>query len=221
VGIIIFIIAFVIEIAIATGSIITKSNQVKVRNLVRIGVFVMFIIFTLTSVLEWSFRYYALAVLLLLLAVIGAVNLICNKEEKKTYNPPWTVWKTFGMTVLIFLVTLPAIVFPQYRAIKTTGNFQVATVNYTYIDVNRIETYTSTGENRKLNVEFWYPKNGEVTYPLVVFSHGSFGVKSSNLSLYTELASHGYIVVSIDHTYQCFSTTDENGHTTLMDLGYM
>lgn len=36
-----------------------------------------------------------------------------------------------------------------------------------------------------------------------------------------ELASHGYVVCSINHTYQCFYTTDEDGHTTLMDKGYM
>jgi len=214
-------ITFIIEIAIAIGSIFAKSNLMKVRNAVRIGTFVLFVILTLTSVVEWSFRYYALAFLLFLMALIGTVNLIRNKEERKAYKASRAVWKAIGMTELIFVLTLPAIIFPQHKAIESTGKFQVATVNYTYTDVNRIETYTSTGENRKLNVEFWYPENGEGTYPLVVFSHGSFGVKSSNLSLYTDLVSHGYVVVSIDHTYQCFSTTDENGHTILMDRGYM
>ena len=192
-----------------------------VRNFARIGAFAIFVTFTLASVLEWSFRYYALAVLLFLLLIIGAVNLIRNKEERKTYNAHRIVWNAIGMTLLIFIVTLPAIIFPQRRAIETTGEYQVETQKYTYTDTDRVETYTGSGENRKLNVEFWYPKNEEGTYPLVVFSHGSFGVKSSNLSLYNELASHGYVVVSIDHTYQSFFTTDVDGHTTFVDLGYM
>ena len=220
-GIFIWVVAFVIEVAAAISCIVTKSNLMKVRNLVRIGAFAIFVTLTLASVLEWSFRYYALAVLLLLLAGIGAVHLIRNLEERTPYNAARTVWKAIGMTVLISVVTLPAILFPQHKAIEATGSYQVATASYTYTDTNRVETYSATGENRKLAVEFWYPQNGEGTYPLVVFSHGSFGVKASNLSLYNELASHGYVVVSIDHTYQAFFTTGEDGHTTLMDLGYM
>ncbi len=215
------IIAFVVEAAFATVCIITKSNQMKVRNLARIGAFALFAASTLASVLEWGLRYYALAALLLLLAVIGAVNLTRHQEERQPYKTRRIVLKAVGMTVLICVVTLPAILFPQHRAMETTGKYQVATVNYTYTDTNRVETYMDIGENRKLNVEFWYPQSGEETYPLVVFSHGSFGVKSSNLSLYNELASHGYVVVSIDHTYQAFFTTGEDGHTTLMDMGYM
>jgi dienelactone hydrolase len=126
------------------------------------------------------------------------------------------------MTVLIFVFTLPAIIFPQHvTVIETTGKYQVATSTYTYTDISRVETYTDTGENRKLNVEMWYPKNTTETYPLIVFSHGSLGLKTSNLSLYNELASHGYVVCSIDHTYQCISTTDEDGHKTSIDKGFM
>src|SRR5659263_140119 len=46
-------------------------------------------------------------------------------------------------------------------------------------------------------------------------------LKTSNKSLYNELASHGYVVCSIDHTYQCLYTKGENGYTILMDMGYM
>ncbi len=73
---------------------------------------------------------------------------------------------------------------------------------------------------------FWYPDTPEVSLsgascPLIVFSHGSLGIKSSNESLYNELASHGYVVCSIDHTYQCLYTIDENRQITLIDRGYV
>jgi pimeloyl-ACP methyl ester carboxylesterase len=101
------------------------------------------------------------------------------------------------------------------------GEYQVATSAYTYTDTNRIETFTDTGEFRKLNVKMWYPENTETRYPLIVFSHGGISTKSSNESLYHELASNGYVVCSIDHTYHCLSTTDEYGHTTWINDGYM
>jgi dienelactone hydrolase len=220
-GIFIFLTAVVVEIAFAVLCIITKSNQQKVRSIIRIAAFVGFVLFTAVTIIEWSIRYYILAALLLVLAVIGAVALIRKKEEKRPYKVFRVVFKGIGMTLLIFMFTLPSIIFPQYKAVKPTGKYQVSTVNYLYTDTKRVETYTNTGEDRKLNVEMWYPKNADVKCPLIVFSHGAFGMKTSNKSLYNELASHGYVVCSIDHTYQCLYTKGEDGHTILMDTGYM
>ncbi|MEA1884865.1 MAG: alpha/beta hydrolase [Thermotogota bacterium] len=173
-------------------------------------------------VIVWSFRYYALAALLLWLAIIGVKTFIQNREEKRGYKTTRVILKAFGMMVLIFVFTLPAILFPQNKVVvDATGDNQELTKTYTYIDQNRIESYTDTGENRKLNVQWWYPEHLEQTYPLIIFSHGGLGVKTSNESLFNELASHGFVVCSIDHTYQCFYTTDEDGKTTLIDFGYM
>jgi predicted dienelactone hydrolase len=66
---------------------------------------------------------------------------------------------------------------------------------------------------RKLTSEIWYPAAGEPTleetfaadldpagkpYPLVVFVHGSGGVRRQSTFLATALAAHGYVVVSAD-----------------------
>ena len=76
-------------------------------------------------------------------------------------------------------------------------------------------------KKRKVSVEFWYPKNGQGTYPLVLFSHGALGIQTSNLSLYHELASHGYVVGSIAHPYQSLWTTGEDGQVTLLNWDYL
>ena len=34
--------------------------------------------------------------------------------------------------------------------------------------------------------------------PVVLFSHGAFGYYQSNISTYMELASNGYVVISLD-----------------------
>ena len=105
--------------------------------------------------------------------------------------------------------------------IDVTGDYPVSSVTYTYTDVNRVETFTDTGENRQINVGLWYPENEKGTYPLIVFSHGGISTKTSNESLYNELASHGYIVASIEHTYHSLFAKNEDGNTILIDSGYM
>lgn len=221
-GTIIFIIAVIIEVAFAAFCIITKSNLVKERSMFRIGSFIFFVLLAILPIIDWGIRYYALASFLLLLAIIGAKFLIQKKGEKKPYNAFRVAFRAIGMCVLIFVVTLPAMLFPQNKAaVDVTGKYQVLTITDTYMDTSRVESYTDTEENRKLNVQFWYPDAVDGPYPLIVFSHGGLGVKSSNESLYNELASHGYIVCAIDHTYQCFYTTDEGGVTTYIDRDYM
>ena len=81
---------------------------------------------------------------------------------------------------------------------------------YTRLDFS---TYDSQG-NLWLTVA-----SGE--YPLVVFSHGAFGYYQSNMSTYTELASHGYIVVALDHPHHSFFTTDTSGAAVIVDTNFI
>ncbi|MGE4272716.1 MAG: LytTR family transcriptional regulator DNA-binding domain-containing protein [Desulfitobacterium sp.] len=54
--------------------------------------------------------------------------------------------------------------------------------------------YDDTGSYRNVTIQFWYPEKQQEdeTYPLLLFSHGSFGFRGSNYSTFMELASHGY-----------------------------
>ncbi|WP_237728489.1 alpha/beta hydrolase family protein [Paenibacillus sp. OSY-SE] len=124
------------------------------------------------------------------------------------------------MTLLLVLVFVPALVFPQHKLPKVTGQYEVATATYTYIDKNRIEEFADTGKNRFVNVQYWYPENSDGTYPLLVFSHGASGIKTSNASTFRELASHGYVVCSIDHPYHSFYTVSDDGSFTLINSDY-
>ena len=208
-----------------------KSNQMKIRSLIRLGAFAVFVILTLTSVIPWGSRWYGLAALLFVWATLAARTLIypwpLNEEGRrgKEFKPGRIVLKAIGTLLLVAIALMPALIFPEHRIIETTGKYNVATALYTYIDADRLETYADKDETRKINVEFWYPENYDEAdlhiFPLVVFSHGSFGIKSSNESLFNELASHGYVICSIDHTYHSLFTTDVDGNTTWIDLGYM
>lgn len=220
-GIIIVMIAAVFEVVFAAFCIWTQSNQQKIRGMVRIGAFAVFVIFTLVSVIEWGFQWIALAFLLLIWALLGLWTLLRRKEKHKVYKWGRIVGHAVFMFILVIIAAAPAIVFPQYRLPQVTGEYGVATKTYTYIDKNRIEEFSDTGANRFVNVEFWYPENANGTYPLLVFSHGAYGIKSSNTSTYQELASHGYVVCSIDHPYHSFYTTSDDGTITTINSEYL
>jgi dienelactone hydrolase len=220
-GTVILSIAFVIEVAFAIYCMVTKSNQEKVRSFVRIGAFAAFVLLALVSVIQWSFRWYGLGLLLFVWAVLGAWTLLRKKAGTNDYKTGPVVRRAIGAFLLVVIVMVPVLVFPQHQSPKMTGQYEVATVKYTYTDQSRIETFTNTGENRKVNVEFWYPKDADGTYPLVVFSHGAFGIKTSNTSTFMELASNGYVVCSIDHPYHSIFTVDANGHRTMVDSSFL
>ena len=160
---------------------------------------------------------FFIAIIALLLVFMG-LSIVRKKPQK--------VSKAALMLILAALIAAALVRWasPLWRYPGTTGPYGVSAIGYTYTDESRVEPYESDGSFRWLNLKFWYPagySNGENTCPLVVFSHGSFGAKESNVVLYRELASHGYVVCAIDHTYQCLNTTDPNGSRIKMDSTYM
>lgn len=220
-GTIILLLTLVFEVAFAAYGIATKSNHARDRNFIRIGAFVTFILFALLTVVQWGFRWYLLAALLFVWASLGVWKLIRNRYDKKGFSAGRIVLNAITGLVLVLIAATPALIFPQYTAPRVTGTYLVATVSYTYTDTSRVETFTNTGENRKVNFECWYPGKGSGKYPLVLFSHGAFGIKISNTSTFVELASNGYVVCSIDHPYHSLFTVDADGHRTMADQSFL
>ena len=71
-------------------------------------------------------------------------------------------------------------------------------------------------------MQFWYPVSGEgETFPLIVFSHGAFGYRMSNYSAYTELASNGYVVCSVEHPYHAIFSELDDGEVIIVDKQFM
>ncbi len=219
-GTMILLIAFVTEIAFGAYCLRTRSNQKRMRSVIWVGAFIIFILFALVSLIEWSFRWYLLGALLLIWAMLGSWTLVRNRTDQKTFSIGWTVINTIAILVLVLVAVFPALVFPQYTLPKQTGTHPVATVNYTYTDANRVETFNNTGEKRNVNVTFWFPKDCGGPYPLVLFSHGTGAMKISNTTTFIELAGNGYVVGSIDHPYHSLFTIGSDGKLVRMDAAY-
>lgn len=119
--------------------ICTKSYKKKIKAMIRLGAFVAFLIFTLASVNEWSFRWLGLGLLLLVWALLGVWTLIRSKEERKEYRSSCVIRNAIAMLLLVVIALTPALVFPQYRLLPITGKYQIATASYTYVDNNRCQ----------------------------------------------------------------------------------
>jgi hypothetical protein len=215
------ILLLLLEVVLAVYRIKTHSMQQRLIAVLRTASLLILITLCALSVLTWGFRYYALSTVLVISAVVNAARFLNKRVTATKLQPVRIIWKAAGMSALLFIALLPAITFPEYRLLPTTGEYQVVTAIKHFSDESRIEVYTKHSGARTLTAEFWYPSDTKGNFPLVVFSHGSFGARTSNETLYRELASHGYAVCSIDHTYQCFYTTDKSGNILLMSSEFM
>lgn len=160
--------------------------------------------------------------IILLLAMVVEIILFFYCLFKKSNHVP-AGYICALLSLILLICTGWLLLFPKVTPIETTGEYQIKREDCFYTDTSRLETYADDGSYRELPVSFWYPTGCKEVQscPLVVFSHGSFGTKDSNVTLYRELASHGYVVCSIDHTYQCFSTKLSNGKTVRVSGTFM
>ncbi len=218
-GMITLVLLLALEMYFLVWSIKTRSNHREEKGIVSIALLVLFGLLLGTGVFEWSFRYVMLLIVLVLQALAGAMILIRKKE--KEYRLRKNIFRFVRNSFIFVFALFLAILCPQYEQLKTTGKYEIATAKYTWTDNSRVESFSQSGENRALTVEFWYPKNADKTYPLVVFSHGAFGFSGSNYSTFAELASNGYVVASIGHTYHAFFTKDTDGKVTIVNTDFI
>ncbi len=219
-GSIVLIIAVVLQVGYTGYCLLSGSRHKTILHALRFGALGVLSLLLLLQVFEWGARWITLLVVLLVLSIISTFELVGKKAEKPL-RKGGAILKAVGGTVLFATAVLPAVLFPQYKEPTISGDYQVATALYTYVDETRTETYSDAGENRSVNVALWYPEGVQGKFPLVVFSHGFCGIKNSNLSAFEQLAANGYVVCSIDHPYHSYYTVDSNNKVTMVDSGYM
>lgn len=213
--IIILAVLFAAEIAFSAIDLKTRRRHLREKGIARIVSAVLIVLLALCGALI-GFSRYGGAVTALLIS--GTLCFIPRKE--KEIKPAGAVFRLIGSILLYTIALIPAMIFPQYKEPVVTGSHEVKTAVYTWVDKSRTETYTDTGENRSVTVKLFYPA-AEGKYPLAVFSHGSGGMIDSNYSTCTELASNGYVAVSIAHPYHAIFVEDTDGKTTMVDREFM
>lgn len=68
-----------------------------------------------------------------------------------------------------------------------------------------------------LNIRKDVPVAGDGPFPVILFSHGLTGIRVQNTSMVRELASHGYVVGAVDHTYGAAISVFPDGKTITYD----
>lgn len=135
-------------------------------------------------------------------AVLQAVNgtrVPVLVRKKVAHRKLWISCKRAGVPAVALLVLaillIPKLLFADYEGLPTTGPYGVKQVSAILVDEN--------------------------SFPLVIFSHGAFGYYQSNTSTYMELASHGYVVISLDHPYHSFFTKDTADKTITVNPEFL
>ena len=222
-GIITLLIVLSAQIGFLIYTIATKDRQTKVRHIMRMTAFGIFSILLVAGIYWWGFRWTGLFILLGILAAISTMYFIRKPKAEKEYKTFKAVLSCISGCVLLTFCILPGILFPQFKPVAPTGSYAVETASVTLLDASRVEPFSETGENRKLTIQFWYPavQKSSEKFPLAVFSHGAFGYRGSNLSTFEDLASNGYVVCSIDHSYHAFFAQHTDSSATLVNMDFL
>ncbi|HML49215.1 MAG TPA: hypothetical protein PKE04_20945, partial [Clostridia bacterium] len=131
-------------------------------------------------------------------------------HERKIKDLAWRRAARVFVRLLAFAVVIFPLMFPLATSIGPlpTGPDYPGVAELVLTDTTRPDPYANDGSARWLPIMIWYPSGSDHaphTCPLILFSHGSFGIKESNATLCQDLASYGYVVCAIDHTHQSLS----------------
>ena len=222
------ILLFSILVLLETGFMIsglTRTTTVKKwtskRLIVIAGELILFFIMAALPGIDTSFRFKGLIAVLLVRLAAAVTFMLANHKNTKTKKKAAIVLGTLLSISLIGTSILPAFLFTDYEGRVLTGPYNVLQSNAIMIDTGRIEEFENDGSYREVPVYFFYPEGTDDKIPLVIFSHGAFGYYQSNASMYMELASHGYVVASIEHPYHSIFTHDSTGKTIVADRKFL
>lgn len=128
------------------------------------------------------------------------------------------------VTLLLLLAALAAllimILVPLRPPLDPTGPYKYGVKALEFAQDDREDPFRK-GQPRRIAMDLYYPE-GDIpphSAPLILFSHGGIATKTGNISLFIELASHGYVVASVDHPGHALYTR-VGGRRVWMDGGY-
>ena len=199
----------------------SKKNWSLKRFMVNGIQIAVYLVFIFLPGVDFSFRFMGLAVMLLLRVLFAGAGTLIYRRSEKEKKKGMMVCSAVLSICFLCMSMVPAFLFTDYSGRPLTGPFRVAECEAILVDESRTEEFENDGSFREVPVHFYYPENikelEKNSLPLVIFSHGAFGYYQSNASTYMELASNGYVVVSLDHPYHSFFTKDTSGKTIIVN----
>lgn len=150
---------------------------------------------------------------------IALFVVIRKKLRKSAARKRWRALLIVA-SVVVWAVTVKLILFPPTRVIPTTGGHPIESFD-DWVDEERADPYLDNGRTRQLQVRIWQPADAPGDLPVIVASHGSCGTIDNNVSLYRELASHGYTVLAIAHPGQAVRVRYRDGKSAGPSMAFL
>lgn len=202
-----------------------KEEWLRNRLIAGVGEAALFLIAILLPPAAWDFRFKICFYVLVIRAMMAFIcYTIKHKKVSGRKSKVGAMASTVGGIMILAFALIPAFLFTGYEGLETSGTYKIKEVSAILVDENRVETFETDGTKREVPVHIYYPdieNAGENSFPLVIFSHGAFGYYQSNISTYMELASNGYVVMSLDHPYHSFFTYDTEGKLIIVNPKFL
>lgn len=214
-------IILLIQIFITIISMKKQKKQYKLQVCSNLFLLIMIALFCIFQIFEFDIRIWPLSVVLVIQSGFSVYSIMQKKEVKLKRNFGFIALRIMGMLGFL-LLTSPFLIFPYYKLITPSGPMKFKTTTVTWKNTKDTQPFITAKDGTKyVTVQFWYPvsknKQEEKKYPFVLFCHGFAMFRNSNLSLMQELASHGYIVGSIDLDYETMWSVHEDKSITFFD----
>ncbi len=195
------------------------------RMIVNLLEFTAFLIMLLLPGIDLSFRFMGLFLILIVRVIASVLGYFIGKKNTKAKTKSGMVMSCILSVLILAGSMTPAFLFKDYKGRSVSGEWTPTVCSAILTDNFRTEQFENDGSLREIPVHFYYPAEtdsiAEHSLPLVIFSHGAFGWYQSNYSTYQELASNGYVVVSLDHPYHSLFTKDSSGKLITVDGEFM
>ena len=91
-------------------------------------------------------RFRNIAFIILLVVELGLLVFFSIKKMDHVVNKITSI----TLTVVILFVSGWMMLFPPYKELSPTGNYEVAYISENYVDENRIEEFLNDGSKREL-----------------------------------------------------------------------
>lgn len=122
---------------------------------------------------------------------LTVITMIILKAGKKPYIVAGVIY------ALLIGGTVCLILYPPHTKIETTGDYEVNIKEY-YVTEDVVETVRKKSRYREIPVIKYYPVNFlDENLPVIVVSNGPLETYKDNTYLCNELASNGYVVLSV------------------------
>src|SRR5690606_34821925 len=137
-----------LEVGFFIWAVWSKESYKFEKSVANLSFASLYLLGLVTGLISFGFRYFVITVVLLVKVILSVITII--KKTKLDYKLSRSIRKLVSNVLLVMFALTSAIVFPQYEEIPVSGNYEVETSKYTWVDKSRMETYQNNEIHRAL-----------------------------------------------------------------------